>query len=108
MKKQIGGTKNREELRIPVLVTACVEEIERRGLQEEGIYRISGAVTTVSRLQDLFDRGKLWLPMAKLTCFYYRFPVDSELNHPHALMNHATPGDFRLNCMQHKMIRFSR
>ncbi|KAL5109723.1 Active breakpoint cluster region-related protein [Taenia crassiceps] len=56
LKKQIGGTKNCEELRVPVLVTACVEEIERRGLQEEGIYRISGAVTTVSRLQDLFDR----------------------------------------------------
>ncbi|VDK20098.1 unnamed protein product [Taenia asiatica] len=56
LKKQIGGTKNCEELRVPVLVTACVEEIERRGAQEEGIYRISGAVTTVSRLQDLFDR----------------------------------------------------
>ncbi|EUB63058.1 Active breakpoint cluster region-related protein [Echinococcus granulosus] len=56
LKKQIGGNKNYEELRVPVLVTACVEEIERRGLQEEGIYRICGAITTVSRLQDLFDR----------------------------------------------------
>ncbi|VDM32414.1 unnamed protein product [Hydatigera taeniaeformis] len=56
LKKQIGGNKNYEELRVPVLVTACVEEIERRGLQEEGIYRVSGSVTTVARLQDLFDR----------------------------------------------------
>ncbi|KAL5971935.1 Active breakpoint cluster region-related protein [Taenia solium] len=56
LKKQMSSTKNCEELRVPVLVTACVEEIERRGSQEEGIYRISGAVTTVSSLQGLFDR----------------------------------------------------
>uniref|UniRef100_A0A5K3EGU0 Rho-GAP domain-containing protein n=1 Tax=Mesocestoides corti TaxID=53468 RepID=A0A5K3EGU0_MESCO len=48
--------KREEELRVPVLVTACVEEVERRGLQEEGIYRISGAATAISYLQGLFDQ----------------------------------------------------
>lgn len=48
-------------IRIPVLITACAEEIERRGLQEEGIYRTCGTTTAVNYLHGLFDKGRATL-----------------------------------------------
>lgn len=45
--------------RIPFLVDMCVKEIERRGLNSEGIYRVSGLRDDVEALRLAFDRGKI-------------------------------------------------
>lgn len=43
---------------IPPLVVHCVSEIEQRGLQEAGLYRLSGAERTVKDLKEKFLRSK--------------------------------------------------
>ncbi|VDL18851.1 unnamed protein product [Hymenolepis diminuta] len=55
LQRQVSSEKKFEKLKVPVLVTTCVEEIERRGLQEEGIYRISGTNTAITFLKSQFD-----------------------------------------------------
>ncbi|BHF64778.1 hypothetical protein SprV_0200778500 [Sparganum proliferum] len=41
---------------VPVIVSTCAEEIERRGLAEEGIYRICGSLSSVNYLKEQFNR----------------------------------------------------
>ncbi|XP_030633705.1 rac GTPase-activating protein 1-like [Chanos chanos] len=43
---------------IPMLVVHCISEIEKRGLHETGLYRVSGADRTVKELKEKFLRGK--------------------------------------------------
>ncbi|XP_041057109.1 rac GTPase-activating protein 1-like [Carcharodon carcharias] len=43
---------------IPSLVVHCINEIEQRGLQEPGIYRIPGGERTVRELKENYVRGK--------------------------------------------------
>ncbi|KAM4736912.1 rac GTPase-activating protein 1 isoform 1-T3 [Anableps anableps] len=43
---------------IPPLVVHCVSEIEQRGLNEAGLYRLSGADRTVKELKEKFLRSK--------------------------------------------------
>ncbi|PIA19734.1 RhoGAP-domain-containing protein, partial [Coemansia reversa NRRL 1564] len=40
---------------VPSIVEKCLAEIELRGLEEVGIYRVSGAAADVSRLRTLFN-----------------------------------------------------
>ncbi|KAJ2843106.1 hypothetical protein IWW36_005669, partial [Coemansia brasiliensis] len=40
---------------VPAIVEKCLTEIELRGLEEVGIYRVSGAAADVSRLRALFN-----------------------------------------------------
>ncbi|XP_035004267.2 active breakpoint cluster region-related protein isoform X3 [Hippoglossus stenolepis] len=40
---------------VPRLVRCCVEEVERRGLAEVGIYRISGSASEINTLKAAFD-----------------------------------------------------
>ncbi|XP_077385569.1 rac GTPase-activating protein 1-like [Festucalex cinctus] len=44
--------------RIPALVIYCIKEIERRGLREVGLYRISGQERQVKALKEKLIRGK--------------------------------------------------
>nr|XP_061814341.1 rac GTPase-activating protein 1-like [Nerophis lumbriciformis] len=44
--------------KIPALVLFCIKEIERRGLQELGLYRISGQERQVKALKEKLIRGK--------------------------------------------------
>jgi len=46
------------EPKVPRLVVQCVQEIEKRGLEEVGIYRVSGAEKEVRELREKFARGK--------------------------------------------------
>ncbi|CAH2305280.1 rac GTPase-activating 1-like [Pelobates cultripes] len=46
-------------LRVPGLVIHCVNEIERRGLSERGIYRISGCDSHVKELKQKLLQGKV-------------------------------------------------
>ncbi|KIK93915.1 hypothetical protein PAXRUDRAFT_485676 [Paxillus rubicundulus Ve08.2h10] len=44
---------------IPSVITACLLEVETRGLSEVGIYRIAGAVSEINALRDAFNRGEM-------------------------------------------------
>ncbi|KZS09651.1 putative Active breakpoint cluster region-related protein [Daphnia magna] len=46
---------HREKRSIPLIITCCVREVERRGLEELGIYRVSGLATDIAKLRKTFD-----------------------------------------------------
>lgn len=47
----------REGTQIPHIVTTLLEEIEKRGLDEVGLYRVSGSLASVNALKQSFDSG---------------------------------------------------
>eukprot|EP01094_Clydonella_sp_ATCC50884_P000832 TRINITY_DN1061_c1_g2_i1.p1 TRINITY_DN1061_c1_g2~~TRINITY_DN1061_c1_g2_i1.p1 ORF type:complete len:516 (+),score=135.94 TRINITY_DN1061_c1_g2_i1:138-1550(+) len=48
----------REGSEVPMVVARCVQDIQKRGLETEGIFRISGTKDSVQRLREAFDRGE--------------------------------------------------
>ncbi|XP_064612092.1 active breakpoint cluster region-related protein-like isoform X2 [Liolophura sinensis] len=54
---KITNLVKREGRKIPTVVTACVDEIEKRGMDETGIYRVSGVTSDVQRLKKAFDKN---------------------------------------------------
>ncbi|XP_050923731.1 rac GTPase-activating protein 1 [Lates calcarifer] len=52
--------------RVPRLITECVTEIERRGLEERGLYRVPGGERLVKELRDRFIQGKTPLMLSKV------------------------------------------
>lgn len=50
-------TGRRERSKIPAIVSACVREIEARGMREVGIYRVCGAANELQELKRSFDRN---------------------------------------------------
>ncbi|XP_072455715.1 breakpoint cluster region protein isoform X1 [Notamacropus eugenii] len=52
---KIGIVTKRERSKVPYIVRQCVEEIERRGMEEVGIYRVSGVATDIQALKAAFD-----------------------------------------------------
>lgn len=47
-----------EGVLVPHVVRCCAEEVERRGMDEVGIYRISGAASDIAVLRTAFDSSK--------------------------------------------------
>lgn len=45
---------NFENERVPLIVTKCIEEVEKRGLDTEGIYRLSGGSSAVTAVENAF------------------------------------------------------
>lgn len=43
---------------VPHVVRCCVEEVERRGMDEVGIYRISGTTSDIGTLKAAFNSSK--------------------------------------------------
>ncbi|KAF4620517.1 hypothetical protein D9613_001123 [Agrocybe pediades] len=43
---------------VPRVIEECLSEVERRGLNEVGIYRIAGATTEINALRDAYNRGE--------------------------------------------------
>ncbi|XP_027198875.2 uncharacterized protein LOC113793108 isoform X1 [Dermatophagoides pteronyssinus] len=43
----------------PLVLTACCSYIEQYGLNTNGIYRISGVVSTINRLRAIFDEDRI-------------------------------------------------
>ncbi|TPX36326.1 hypothetical protein SmJEL517_g01634 [Synchytrium microbalum] len=39
----------------PSVVEACIQEVERRGLQSQGIYRLSGNASTIQKIRIMFN-----------------------------------------------------
>ncbi|XP_057212546.1 PH_BCR_vertebrate and RhoGAP_Bcr domain-containing protein [Triplophysa rosa] len=52
---KISAVTKREHAKVPLIVRQCVEEIERRGMEEVGIYRVSGVATDIQGLKAAFD-----------------------------------------------------
>ncbi|KAG0207127.1 rho GTPase-activating protein [Mortierella sp. GBA30] len=42
---------------VPLIVEKCIAEIEKRGLEEVGIYRVPGAVSSINKLRLSFNSG---------------------------------------------------
>src|SRR4051794_32401850 len=42
---------------IPVVVQKCIDQVEKRGLSEVGIYRIPGTVSDINQLRKAFNQG---------------------------------------------------
>ncbi|XP_072291574.1 rac GTPase-activating protein 1 [Eucyclogobius newberryi] len=55
-----------EHPRVPLLVVECISEIERRGLQERGLYRVPGGDRAVKELRERFLSGKNVLNLGKV------------------------------------------
>lgn len=45
----------KEKTSVPLLIQLCVNEVERRGMREVGIYRMSGTSTDIQRLKKAFE-----------------------------------------------------
>ncbi|XP_043910417.1 active breakpoint cluster region-related protein isoform X3 [Protopterus annectens] len=52
---KISVVTKRERSKVPYIVRQCVEEVEKRGIDEIGIYRISGVATDIQALKAAFD-----------------------------------------------------
>uniref|UniRef100_A0AAQ4Q283 BCR activator of RhoGEF and GTPase n=1 Tax=Gasterosteus aculeatus aculeatus TaxID=481459 RepID=A0AAQ4Q283_GASAC len=52
---KISAVTKRERSKVPYIVRQCLEEIERRGMEEVGIYRVSGVATDIQALKTAFD-----------------------------------------------------
>ncbi|KAJ8416637.1 hypothetical protein AAFF_G00325150 [Aldrovandia affinis] len=51
----IGVLAQQEGVLVPHIVRSCTEDVERRGLEEVGIYRISGAASDIQTLKSAFN-----------------------------------------------------
>ena len=51
----IAVTCRKEKRAVPFVVTSCVREVERRGINEVGIYRVSGSAADVGRLKRAYE-----------------------------------------------------
>uniref|UniRef100_A0A8D2GK74 Rho-GAP domain-containing protein n=1 Tax=Theropithecus gelada TaxID=9565 RepID=A0A8D2GK74_THEGE len=48
--ENISSSRRRQRSKVPYIVRQCMEEIERRGMEEVGIYRVSGVATDIQAL----------------------------------------------------------
>ncbi|XP_050407938.1 active breakpoint cluster region-related protein isoform X1 [Patella vulgata] len=54
---KISTCTRRESKTVPTIVKACVSEVEKRGLEEIGLYRVSGVTSEVQKLKKIFDKN---------------------------------------------------
>ncbi|CAF4934582.1 unnamed protein product [Pieris macdunnoughi] len=52
---KITHVAKREKRNIPFIISACIREVERRGIHEVGIYRVSGSASDLNRLKKSFE-----------------------------------------------------
>ncbi|XP_037026256.1 active breakpoint cluster region-related protein isoform X2 [Bradysia coprophila] len=45
----------REKRNIPFIISACIREVERRGMYEIGVYRVSGSASDLAKLKKSFE-----------------------------------------------------
>lgn len=53
--EKIQNVCKRQKRDIPFIVSACIREVERRGMSEVGIYRVSGSASDLARLKKSFE-----------------------------------------------------
>ncbi|TRY55997.1 hypothetical protein DNTS_026861 [Danionella cerebrum] len=62
---KISVVTKRERSKVPYIVRQCIEEVEKRGIDEVGIYRISGVATDIQALKAAFDAMEVCVSEAK-------------------------------------------
>lgn len=70
----------RERSKVPLIVRQCVEEIERRGMEEVGIYRVSGVATDIQALKAAFDSSEFTLNLLNKDRWRRRNTLDVKMN----------------------------
>lgn len=50
-----------EKSNVPFVIVNCVNEVERRGIKEVGIYRVSGSASDVQKLRKGFENSMFLL-----------------------------------------------
>ncbi|KAI9363604.1 Rho GTPase activation protein [Pilaira anomala] len=55
LKEVFGGNLQLEDGEIPFVVRACIEQVDKRGLDVVGIYRLSGQTTSIQKYKTLFN-----------------------------------------------------
>ena len=60
--ERVSFLRRRERSKVPYIVRQCIEEVEKRGIDEVGIYRISGVATDIQALKAAFDTSKRTAP----------------------------------------------
>jgi len=53
----IAITCRKEKRAVPFIITSCVREVERRGISEIGIYRVSGSTPDVQKLKRAYENN---------------------------------------------------
>ncbi|XP_030760725.1 active breakpoint cluster region-related protein-like [Sitophilus oryzae] len=53
--EKILAVCKRQKRNIPFIITACIREVERRGMSEVGVYRVSGSASDISKLKKSFE-----------------------------------------------------
>ena len=66
------------DLRRPKVVVSCVREIEDRGLETEGLYRVPGFADDITLLQNQIDKGTI-VRILKIIYFCFKNIVPYEL-----------------------------
>jgi hypothetical protein len=49
----------RDQSAVPMVVYQCIQAVDLFGLEVEGIYRLSGTASHITKIKAMFDNGKL-------------------------------------------------
>lgn len=75
----------RDNSAVPMVVYQCIQAIDLFGLEVEGIYRLSGTASHITKLKAMFDNGKfhvltsLYHVLNTLRCITVGFPQPRKL-----------------------------
>ncbi|KAF8272362.1 hypothetical protein EI94DRAFT_1776950 [Lactarius quietus] len=101
------ATARGSENDLPKIVKICIEEVDRRGLDAEGIYRVSGRHANVQELQHKLERSEeafsfnsytddiysvasfLKLYLRELPEPLFKFPLQDRIQHSESKADHA-------------------
>uniref|UniRef100_A0A8C2MTS8 Rho GTPase activating protein 9 n=1 Tax=Cricetulus griseus TaxID=10029 RepID=A0A8C2MTS8_CRIGR len=74
---QLESLCQREGDTVPSFVRLCVEAVDKKGLDVDGIYRVSGNLAVVQKLRFLVDRGEA---VVDLRAWYLRTEIEGKLD----------------------------
>ena len=75
---------NRDGSAVPMVVSQCLQAVDLFGLEVEGIYRLSGTASHITKLRSIFDNGKesistLMFHSNSIRCYPGRFQEPGKL-----------------------------
>lgn len=56
-----GYLKLEEDGDIPKVIRLCIEQVDKRGLDSVGIYRLSGQTTSIQKYKAQFNQSKIYI-----------------------------------------------